>query len=139
MPFAKSASAARTMKKPWRMALMLTPILLVLLAPSRNLRAQGAHSITLTWSQPAGGTQPVAFNVKRGTAPGAEVTIGTTTAPTTTYVDTTGVGGTTYYYVVTATNPQATPTESTASNEVSATFLPLPAMAAPTGLAAASN
>jgi hypothetical protein len=56
-----------------------------------------------------------------------------------TYVDTTGTGGTTYYYVVTATNPQSNPTESAASNEVSATFLPLPAMAAPTGLAAASN
>jgi len=98
-----------------------------------------AHCVILTWGPPPSGTAPATYNVKRSTASGAETTIGTTTAPTATYTDTAGVGGTTYFYVVTAVNPQASPTESGPSNEVSATFLPLAQPGAPGSLVATRN
>ena len=139
MRYARSVCAAFTTRKLWRIVLMLLPISLLLLWPSRGLRAQSGHSITLTWAAATTGTTPTGYNVKRGTAAGTEATIGSTTTPTTTYVDTTGTAGVTYFYVVTATNAQASPPESAPSNEVSATFLPLPALAAPVELAAVSK
>lgn len=128
------------MRKTGKLLLLLLPIALLILWPNpRGLRAQsGTHSVTLTWTA-GSGTAPAGYNVKRGTAAGSEVTIGTTAAPTTTYVDTTGTGGTLYFYVVTATNPDASPAEGAASNEVSATFLPLGPLGAPSGLAAVSK
>jgi hypothetical protein len=56
------------------------------------------------------------------------------TSPATTYTDTTGTPGATYYYEVTASNAVGT---SAPSNEVSATFLALPP--SPSGLVAVSK
>jgi hypothetical protein len=57
----------------------------------------------------------VSYLVMRGTSSGNETTLATIPATSLTYVDTTGVGGTTYYYIVEATN---TAGPSKASNEV---------------------
>lgn len=101
----------------------------------RALRAQGGHNITLTWSAPATGGAVVTYNVLRGTSSGTETQLATVSAPTTTYVDSTGVGGVKYFYEVSGTNTGGT---GPVSNEVSAVFLAA-APGAPQGLAAASN
>jgi hypothetical protein len=89
---------------------------------SSGLMAQ-FHSVTLTWNQGTGGVVTTGFNVKRATTSGGPYTIiasinGTTVS---TYVDTNIVEGTTYYYVVTATN-QAYGYESDPSNEAGITI-----------------
>lgn len=100
--------------------LWLLPILAICLIPFHGLFAQSGHSIVLTWSPPTTGGAVVTYNVKRSTATGTEITIGSVAAPIVTYSDTTGTGGTTYFYVITAVNSGG---EGPASNEVSATFL----------------
>jgi fibronectin type 3 domain-containing protein len=86
---------------------------------SSGLMAQ-FHSVTLTWEwyQGTGGIA-TGFNVKRATISGGPYTIIASIDGTTvmTYVDANVVEGTTYYYVVTATNPSY---ESDPSNEASA-------------------
>ena len=101
----------------------------------KGLRAQVAHNITLTWTAPTTGGAPTSYNVLRGTAAGSETQLATVAAPATTYVDTTGVGGTKYFYEVEAVNSAGT---SVPSNEASATFLLL-APGVPGQLAATSN
>ena len=101
----------------------------------KGLRAQAGHNITLTWTAPTTGGAPTSYNVKRGTSAGSETQLATVAAPATTYVDTTGTGGTKYFYVVTAVNSAG---ESGPSNEANATFLLL-APGAPGALAAVSN
>lgn len=103
--------------------------------PSQGLIAQGGHAIVLTWTAPTTGGAPTSYNVKRSTTTGTETTIASVPVPTTTYSDTTGVGGTKYFYVVTAVNATG---ESGPSNEASATFF-LAAPGAPGSLAATSN
>jgi hypothetical protein len=82
------------------------------------------HSVTLTWSPNTTGDPVATYNVLRGPAAGAESStpIGSVLASactaTCTYVDSAVVGGTTYYYEVTATNSGGT---SGPSKEVSAT------------------
>lgn len=101
----------------------------------RALHAQGGHNITLTWNAPTTGGAVVTYNVLRGTSSGTETSLATVAAPTTTYVDSSGVGGTKYFYEVTATNNGGT---SGPSNEASATFLSQ-APGIPVGLGAVSN
>jgi len=107
----------------------------ILFWPSSGLHAQNGHSIVLTWTAPTVGGAPTSYNVKRGTTGGTEVTIASVPVPTVTYSDTTGVGGTKYFYVVTAVNSAG---ESAPSNEASATFF-LAAPGAPGGLTAVGN
>ena len=108
----------RSTKRKFSSIAALVALLLVLVAwPGKG---QGTHSITLTWSAPTTGGAVVTYNVKRSTATGTEATIASVPAPTTTYVDTNGVAGTKYFYVVSAANAFG---ESANSNEVSATFL----------------
>lgn len=135
MKSTESRCAVRIIRKLWITLPMLLVICLVLFWPHGILQAQGGHNITLNWSAPTTGGAPTSYNVKRSTATGTEVTIGTTMASTRTFVDSTGTGGTTYFYVVTAVNSGG---ESVPSNEVSATFL-APAPGAPGGLTAVSN
>ena len=113
----------------------LSLLAIVLGWPSRSLHAQAAHNITLTWTAPTTGGAPVSYNVKRSTSAGAESQLASVLAPTLTYVDTNGVGGTKYFYVVSAVNSGG---ESPNSNEISGTFL-MSAPGAPSGLAAVAN
>lgn len=106
----------------------------------------GPHGVTLTWTPgvclPNTTCAASSYNILRGTAAGAEAgapiatvtPIAPATTPPTTYFDTTGTPGTTYFYEITATNSVGT---SGPSNEVSATFLvPLVAPPPPTDLVA---
>ena len=108
----------RSTKRKFSSIAVLVALLLVLVAwPGKS---QGTHSITLTWSAPTTGGAVVTYNVKRSITTGTEATIASVPAPTTTYVDTNGVAGTTYFYVVSAVNQFG---ESPNSNEVNALFL----------------
>jgi hypothetical protein len=78
--------------------------------------------VTLTWSAVTGATS---YHVKRSTSAGAETTIADVAG--TTYTDTNVLGGTTYYYVVSALNSGG---ESPNSAEASAT-VPVPPVSAP--------
>ena len=98
-----------------------------------------SHKVVLTWNAGTPDATHVAatgFNVKRGATAGSEATIGTTVAPTTTYTDTNVSGGDKWFYVVTGTGNNLP--ESAPSNEVSVQ-VPLDQVAAPTGLAGASQ
>jgi hypothetical protein len=128
------------MKVKWQLFLFIALLASIVFGPTlEGLRAQSGHNITLTWTAASSGTPAITYNVKRSVSSGTETTIGTTTAPTVTYVDTTGAAGTKYFYVITAVNPSSVPQEGPPSNEVSATFLPLAAPGAPGGLGAVSN
>jgi subtilisin family serine protease len=78
-------------------ALPCTPVLSV--TPGFNV----AH---LSWTTPGGGTSPITgYTIYRSTTPGGEGAVPLTTvsgATTSTYDDTSAVGGTTYYYQVAA-------------------------------------
>ena len=114
--------------------LLCVPIALVLFWP-HSLVAQGGHSITLGWSAPTTGGTPTSYNVKRGTAAGGETQLASVPASQTNFIDSAGVGGTKYFYVITSVNSGG---ESGPSNEVSATFL-VTAPGAPSGLTAVAN
>jgi len=103
--------------------------------------AQTAHSILLSWN--ASTTTGVLYIVSRGTVSGGPYTVlNSTPQSALTYSDTTGVGGTTYYYVVQATCtggscPTGVSGTSAYSTQASATFLAGPA--APVGLQAVAQ
>jgi DNA/RNA endonuclease G (NUC1)/fibronectin type 3 domain-containing protein len=96
-------------------------------APTGLTAGAGDSHVLLSWTASPGAAT---YTVLRGTAPGGPYPTTFPGIATTTYDDTTAVNGTTYYYVVTATNGFGT---SGNSNEASATPQSL---AAPTGLAA---
>lgn len=83
------------------------------------------HQVSLTWNDTTSG---VTFNIYRGTSQGNE-TLYATGQPGTSYVDTGVVGGTTYWYYVTAV---LSGEESAGSNEISAAVPTNPAP--PSGL-----
>lgn len=114
-------------------ALMLAVILGLPFA--KTLRAQNGPSIRLTWVAPTSGGAPTTYNVLRGTSSNTETALASVPASQLSFTDSAGVGGTTYFYVVTATNGGGT---SPKSNEVSATFLVL-APGAPAGLTAVAS
>jgi len=87
------------------------------------------HQVALSWSDTTSG---VTFNVYRGSAQGGE-TLYASGQPTANYVDSNVVGGTTYWYYVTAV---LSGDESAGSNEVSATVPNNPAP--PSGLTVTS-
>lgn len=82
----------------------------------------GCHFISLSWAA-SPSTGVTGYNIYRGTTAGGEsstpLNVGGAVSGTT-FVDTTTVSGTTYYYVIKATNGSA---ESAPSTEVSATAL----------------
>jgi hypothetical protein len=85
--------------------------------------ATAAHYVTLTWNS-SDSSNLVGYNVYCGTSSGGPYSLLTPTPVGTLGYTATGVThGTTYYYVVTAvgTNPPYSPTESSDSNESSAT------------------
>ena len=105
----------------------------VVLAGPVPMAAQATtHGVKLTWV--ASTTAGVGYNIYRGSVTGGPYTQIASGVSNTSYLDSTGTGGTTYYYVVTAVLAGV---ESQYSNEAHATFLVTPA--APTGLQAASQ
>lgn len=86
-----------------------------------NLTATAGYSrVTLSWDAVTGAT---GYNVKRAIIAGGLYEIVASNISTNSYVDTDVVNGTTYYYVVTAVNPDG---ESANSNEASATPVSAP-------------
>lgn len=83
-------------------------------------QTQGTHNITVSWAAPTSGGTVATYNIKRSTSTGTEVTIASVPSTQTSYVDSTGTAGTTYFYVFSASNQFG---ESANSNEVSALFL----------------
>ena len=99
-------------------------------APTNLTATPGNAVVTLTWTASAGAT---GYNVKRATNSGGPFT--QLAAPTSTsYIDTALTNGTTYYYVVSATNSSG---ESANSAQVSAT--PSGPPPAPTNLTATAG
>ena len=116
------------MKKALRMLPLLVLVLALLAWPSPSQQTQ--HSVSLAWT--ASTTPGANYVVWRGTVSGGPYTILTPTPfSAVTYTDTSGTGGTKYFYVVQATCtggtcPSGISGQSAFSNEVSATFLGAP-------------
>jgi hypothetical protein len=102
-------------------------------APTGLGATPGPNSVALSWTAATG--SPTSYNIKRSTSSGSGyATVGTTSAPTVTFTDSV-LGGSTYYYVVTAVNSGG---ESGNSSEAPASPT-LAAPNAPTGLAATAG
>lgn len=128
------------MKKWIPRILLIWLCLAVIFGPTfKGLRAQATtHGVTLTWTAPAvtATNGPAAsYTVLRGTASGTETSLATGITATT-YLDTTGLQGTKYFYTVEAVNAAGT---SPQSSEVSASFLVTGAPGAPGSVGATSN
>jgi fibronectin type 3 domain-containing protein/regulation of enolase protein 1 (concanavalin A-like superfamily) len=100
----------------------------VLPAPTGLAATAGTGQVALSWNSVSGAS---GYNVKRATTSGGPYTTIKTDLASTSFTDTTPVNGTTYYYVVSATNLGG---ESPNSTEASATPLAPPAI--PAGLTA---
>ena len=101
-------------------------------APTGLEATAGNAQVALTWTASSGAT---GYNVKRSEASGiGYVTIGSPTGAS--YTDTTAANGTTYYYVVSATNSVG---ESADSSEVNAMPSLPPPPSAPAGLGATAG
>ncbi|MCP1306962.1 hypothetical protein [Paenibacillus tyrfis] len=83
--------------------------------PSNLTATGGDATVTLNWNSVY---RANGYNIKRATTPGGPYTTVASDVYGSTYTDTTVTNGTTYYYVVTANNPDG---ESANSNEASAT------------------
>jgi fibronectin type 3 domain-containing protein len=109
------------MKRLSRLSPLLLAVVALLAWPVRP-QTKPSHNITLTWAAVPGG---VAYNVYRVTTSGAELNSSANQIAThinvLTFVDITGVGGTKYFYEVTAVD--ASGVEGLASNEFTGTFL----------------
>jgi fibronectin type 3 domain-containing protein len=86
--------------------------------PVTGTGASNTHDVVLTWEESS--TDIVGYNVYRSTVSGSSYTkLTSSTVSTESYTDETVVGGTTYYYVVTAVNSSSV--ESAYSSQVTAT------------------
>ena len=82
--------------------------------PASVVATPGCNSVSLTWNAASGAT---GYKVKRATVSGGPFTTTFGTPAATSYLDTTALNGTTYYYVVAATNFNG---DSADSSQVSA-------------------
>ena len=124
---------ARTLCRPG-----LALFILLLLAVSVFPQGGTSHSIKVAWTYTQGSDIATGFNVYRGVVSGGPYTKqNSTSIPITTlsYSDTTGTGGTKYFYVITATD--ALGDESAYSSEASAIFLANPSV--PQGVTATAQ
>ena len=114
--------------------LVFTALLLAI-----SVGAQVQHSIKITWNTYVQGSDlATGFNVYRATVTGGPYTkLNAAPLPvsSTSYTDTSGVGGTKYFYVVTSVD--AAGFDSAFSAEANATFLVNPAV--PQGVIATSQ
>lgn len=101
-------------------------------APTGLTATAGNAQVSLTWNASAGATS---YTVKRATNSGGPYT-NVATATTTSYSNTGLTNGTTYYYIVSASNSAG---ESPNSTQVSATPTAGTVPAAPTGLTATAG
>ena len=122
--------------KRWLWLMPATAILLLWPARLMEVHAQGkVHSDVLTWNASTS-TNVAKYNIYRSTTTAAGyVNIGNVPAATLTFSDSTGTGGTKYFYVVTALDSGGD--ESIFSNEASVIFLVNPNP--PTGLVVVAN
>ncbi|HUN94357.1 MAG TPA: hypothetical protein VMU33_20060 [Burkholderiaceae bacterium] len=104
-----------------------------LAAPSGITVAAGNDQETITWTAVAGATAYDIYRSTRAGQPGSKVG----TSSTTSFVDTSVVNGTTYYYTVMATDAAGEGPVSTQSSG-STPFVPSSAPAAPSGLSASA-
>jgi hypothetical protein len=102
-------------------------------APTALVATAGDARVALTWT---GSSGAVAYYVYRSTSSGANYTPVAGAIEGTSYTDSTPLNGTTYYYVVTATNANG---ESGYSNQVSATPQALQVPPAPSNLTATAG
>ncbi|MBB6692127.1 fibronectin type III domain-containing protein [Cohnella xylanilytica] len=103
-------------------------------APAGLSATAGNAQVSLSWTASAGAT---GYNVKRATTSGGPYATVATGVTATSYADTGLTNGTTYYYVVSATNAAG---ESPNSAQVSATPTAAPTVpAAPAGLTATAG
>ncbi|MCX6880532.1 MAG: hypothetical protein NTW21_43010 [Verrucomicrobia bacterium] len=96
-------------------ALTFAEVPLTPAAPTGLGATPGVSQVALTWTAAAGAT---GYNIKRSTTGGGPYAVIGTTAGTTSYTDSAATNGTTYCYVVSASN---TAGESADSNQASAT------------------
>ena len=104
-------------------------------APIGVTATAGNQRVTLTWTAATGA---ISYNVGRSATSGTGYTsVGTVTAPTTTFVDTDPMlaDGTTYYYVVSASSGACTSLNSSEVHATPACVLP----AVPTGVTATAD
>jgi regulation of enolase protein 1 (concanavalin A-like superfamily) len=74
-------------------------------APAALLASPGENAVPLRWQPSFGATS---YTIKRATSSGGAYSTVASGIPTSSYTDTTANSGTTYYYVVTATNSAGT-------------------------------
>ncbi len=98
-------------------------------APENIVASSTDGEVSLGWDASTGAT---GYDVLRGTSPGGAYTTIATGVTGTSYIDTTALAGTIYYYAIAATNGSGS---STGSTEVNA----LTAPDAPSGLAATAD
>jgi fibronectin type 3 domain-containing protein len=98
------------------LVLMLAPGLWAQQTATTTQTLKVTHAAILTWN--ASTSTVTAYNVYRGTTSGGPYTL-LASVNSLTFTDTTGISGTTYFWVVTALNNTQ---ESVYSNEVSGTI-----------------
>lgn len=108
---------------------MIRAFLVVLLLCAFALAAPTIHQVTLNWTQSTGSGLTANCVYRSQTAGGPYSQISCSSSPQVSYVDTSVVGGQTYFYVITAV---AGTQESAFSNEVKAVIPQSPTP--PTGL-----
>jgi hypothetical protein len=115
-----------------RILITLVALMIVLAAGLVVVRAQVTHQVVLSWTASvlSPGAPPVTqYNILRGSTAGGEGATPIGNSVTTNYTDTTVVGGSTYFYAVTAQNQcngasPIAPCVSGKSNEIGPLLIP---------------
>jgi fibronectin type 3 domain-containing protein len=112
------------MKNSTRKLLKWLPFVVLVMILVRPAFGQAQHGMSLSWTETNNSDPATGFFVFRSTTVGGPYAkLFTTPLPVTTltYFDSTGVGGTTYYYVITAVDSLGI--QSAYSNQISGTAI----------------